>query len=229
MTNSMIPYSFIPGTKAKASEVNANFIAIANKIDANKSACDENINDINEQLEQFDSAKADKTELINEHTVTEYDTDLNDYKTKGTYIFSSSYTPENIPKGASGILIVTGDKDSVIKQVWYCDGENPEIFTRNFSNSEWESWSSAVGTYLLGNPGYIKLPNGLIIQWGGQCGSVVTYPIAFSGLACPLFSKNGWSGTATRSDTGLSIQSMTGFDIGSTGTFYNMNRIAYGF
>ena len=29
MTNSMIPYSFIPGTKAKAGEVNANFVAFA--------------------------------------------------------------------------------------------------------------------------------------------------------------------------------------------------------
>lgn len=35
MTNSMIPYSFTPGTKAKAQEVNANFIALADKIDEN--------------------------------------------------------------------------------------------------------------------------------------------------------------------------------------------------
>lgn len=35
MTNSMIPYSFTPGTKAKAQEVNANFVALADKIDEN--------------------------------------------------------------------------------------------------------------------------------------------------------------------------------------------------
>lgn len=35
MTNSMIPYSFTPGTKAKAQEVNANFNALADKIDEN--------------------------------------------------------------------------------------------------------------------------------------------------------------------------------------------------
>lgn len=35
MTNSMIPYSFTPGTKAKAQEVNANFIALAEKINEN--------------------------------------------------------------------------------------------------------------------------------------------------------------------------------------------------
>ena len=105
MANSMIPYSFIPGTKAKASEVNANFIALADKIDTNKAACDEDVSDIYEAM----STKAEKTELINEHTVTEADTDLDDYKTKGTYIFSSLYTPENIPQGTSGMLIVTGD------------------------------------------------------------------------------------------------------------------------
>ena len=32
MTDTLIPYSFIPGTKAKASEVNANFIAVADNI-----------------------------------------------------------------------------------------------------------------------------------------------------------------------------------------------------
>ena len=36
MTNSMIPYSFVPGTKAKADEVNANFISLANFIEQNK-------------------------------------------------------------------------------------------------------------------------------------------------------------------------------------------------
>ncbi len=37
MSNSLIPYSFTPGTKAKAQEVNANFIALANKIEENNS------------------------------------------------------------------------------------------------------------------------------------------------------------------------------------------------
>lgn len=35
MSNSLIPYSFTPGTKAKAQEVNANFIALADKIEEN--------------------------------------------------------------------------------------------------------------------------------------------------------------------------------------------------
>lgn len=225
MTNSMIPYSFIPGTKAKASEVNANFIALANKIDTNKSACDEDVSDINETL----ATKADKTELINEHTVDEADTDLDDYKTKGTYIFSSLYTPENIPKGTSGMLIVTGDDSSSIKQIWYCDGENPEIFTRTFSGSAWGSWYSNTGVAESENPGYLKFPNGLTVQWGMGSQSVVTYPVAFTTFACPVFSKRGFSETLQRSDTGISEQSLTGFNIGSLGIFHDMNWIAFGY
>lgn len=37
MTDTLIPYSFIPGTKAKAQEVNANFIALAESITGNTS------------------------------------------------------------------------------------------------------------------------------------------------------------------------------------------------
>ena len=43
MTNSLIPYSFIPGTKAKAQEVNANFIALADRIVENKEYTDAKI------------------------------------------------------------------------------------------------------------------------------------------------------------------------------------------
>ena len=98
MTNSMIPYSFIPGTKAKADEVNANFIALADVIEANKTTTSGDIEDIKEILE----TKADKTELINEYTILETDTDLDDYKTKGAYVFISKYKPKNIPKGGAG-------------------------------------------------------------------------------------------------------------------------------
>ena len=129
MTNSMIPYSFIPGTKAKAAEVNANFIALADIIEQNKTSAAGDINEIYEELE----TKADKTELINEFTVSEAETDLNDYKTKGTYIFTDLYTPTNVPKGTAGTLVVTGVEDSLIKQIWFCNGDNPEIFTRNYT------------------------------------------------------------------------------------------------
>lgn len=42
MTSSLIPYSFTPGTKAKAQEVNANFIALAEKIETNAETIEAN-------------------------------------------------------------------------------------------------------------------------------------------------------------------------------------------
>lgn len=225
MTNSMVPYSFIPGTKAKAGEVNANFIALADVIEKNRLTSAGDTDKINEVLE----TKADKTELINEHTVTKSGTDLNDYKTKGTYIFAAAYKPENIPKGEAGMLIVTGDEKSVIKQIWFCSEENPEIFTRDFENSEWSKWNSHCGEIRRTNPGCIKFQNGLILQWGCQTGSIGTYPLAYKTIACPVFSKNGWGASYERSDTGIASQTLTGFSVGSGGVFWNMNWIVIGF
>jgi hypothetical protein len=225
MTNSMIPYSFIPGTKAKAGEVNANFVALADTIEANKTAASGDIEDVKEILK----TKADKTELINEHTVTESETDLNDYKTKGTYIFSSVYKPNNIPKGDAGTLIVTGDDDSLIKQIWFCTEENPEIFTRNYTNSEWSEWKSNCGDLENESLGYLHLQNGIIIQWGSNVGSVVTYPIAYTKYTVPLFAKNGYGASFERSDTGIEHFSLTGFNVGSCGVFNNMHWMAIGY
>ena len=224
MTNSMIPYSFSPGTKARADEVNANFIALADKIDENKSAQSNDVKEINSIL----SEKANKTDLITEHTVTDSNTDLDNYKTKGVYVFTATVTPANIPIGTSGMLIVTGDSKSVIKQIWFCDGYNGEIYTRNYTDT-WTKWSTIIGEYNCANPGYIKLPNGIIIQWGCLTQSAITYPIAFTTVATPVFAKQGWSSAYTKSDTGITAQSLTGFGIGSMGVFGGMNWIAIGY
>lgn len=225
MTNSMIPYSFIPGTKAKAGEVNANFIALANIIEENKEITAENILEITEILQQ----KADKTELTTNFTVTDADTDLNDYKTAGTYIFSSLYTPTNIPKGTSGTLAVSGCENSTIKQIWYCDGENGEIFTRNYQNSGWTNWQSTIGNFNKANPGYLRLPNGFLIQWGQASSNGVVYPIAYSTVACPVALKNGCGLDFTRSDMGFTSESLTGFTYTTSGHYCWLNWIAIGY
>ena len=93
MTNSMIPHSFIPGTKAKASEVNENFISLANFIEQNKSSATADIEELNEKVD----TKADKTEIITEHVITIAGENLDNYKTPGSYIFSSAHTPSNVP------------------------------------------------------------------------------------------------------------------------------------
>ncbi len=52
MANSLIPYSFIPGTKAMASEVNANFIALAKAVDEGKTFTTEAIEQFNTEFEE---------------------------------------------------------------------------------------------------------------------------------------------------------------------------------
>ena len=59
MTDAMIPYSFIPGTKAKAAEVNANFEAL---IDAVKNTTEV----FNEEIENIKDTKADNSALSSE-------------------------------------------------------------------------------------------------------------------------------------------------------------------
>lgn len=225
MTNSMIPYSFVPGTKAKADEVNANFISLANFIEQNKNSTANDIETINKTLNE----KADKTDLNVEHTVTEADTNLNDYKNRGTYIFSTLYTPTNIPKGEAGSLVVTGDENSVITQIWICNEENPEIFTRKYENEEWDKWYSTQGILSKNNPGYIRLPNGILIQWGFGTSSKITYPLAYSKVACPVFAKQGYSGTAHYADAGTATQSLTGLYYGCSGQFIYLNWIVIGY
>lgn len=233
MTNSMIPYSFVPGTKAKASEVNANFISLADIIAQNQTTVSGNIQNLQGQLNTLSTIsenKADKSELINEYTISETGTDLDDYLTKGCYVFSDDYTPLNIPKGDSGMLFVDGKSDSIIKQIWFCNETVPEIFTRNYENSEWSDWISYCGDIdAANNPGYLKLANGIIIQWGYQdtFGNKV-YPIAYSSFVSVVVTKQGLNSGYTRTDGGLETQSLTGFAYRHFGHCENQNWIAIG-
>lgn len=62
MASSLVPYSFVPGTKAKAEEVNENFIALANQITENKEYVDSKIE------EGINSVKDDKANLSLDNT-----------------------------------------------------------------------------------------------------------------------------------------------------------------
>ncbi len=67
MANSLIPYSFVPGTKAMASEVNANFIALANSVEEGKQFTNKAIENFNTEfetrLDEFDGKVGDKLEF----------------------------------------------------------------------------------------------------------------------------------------------------------------------
>lgn len=51
MTKSLIPYVFTPGTKAKANEVNANFVAVTDKIEQNETSTAKNFERVEGKLE----------------------------------------------------------------------------------------------------------------------------------------------------------------------------------
>lgn len=60
MSNVLIPYSFTPGTKAKADEVNANFNSLASEIDNIKTTVTVSVNNINSSLTTGLDSKLDK-------------------------------------------------------------------------------------------------------------------------------------------------------------------------
>lgn len=65
MSNSLIPYSFTPGTKAKAQEVNANFIALSEKIEENREFTTTQIADTIEKIEQVSTDTGNKKADLN--------------------------------------------------------------------------------------------------------------------------------------------------------------------
>ncbi len=74
MANSLIPYSFVPGTKAMASEVNANFIALAQSVDEGRTFTTESIEEFNNTLEErLDESLGNKleTNLSNSSNITD--------------------------------------------------------------------------------------------------------------------------------------------------------------
>lgn len=231
MADSMIPYSFTPGTKAKAGEVNANFVALADFIETFKSNSTENFDEIETSLNGINttlSQKADKEELITNFKVNKANENLNNYKTPGNYIFSSQYPSSNAPEGNVGILMVLGASDTSITQVWYGNNSS-QTYYRYFTNFQWSSWKPSYGSYIINNPGCLKFSNGIMIQWGQAITSKqVTYPVAYKQLACPVFMKHGYGTSTERSDTGFAAQSLTGFTAGTNGVYNNLNWIAVG-
>lgn len=234
MTNSIIPYVFTAGTKAKASEVNANFSAVAEEITSNKTSADNAINNINNNINNINttlSTKSDKSTSFVEFPVSDTNTSLDNYKTKGVYTFSSEYAPTNSPKGTSGFLVVAGEANSLVKQIWINNGDSNEVFSREFTNSQWTSWKSSCGYLSLSDTSsvsYLKLPNNIILQWGGATTTTVTYPLAYTKYATPVFMKHGAGSGYSSPDFGFASEGLTGFIIQTYGEFAHMHWFVIG-
>lgn len=82
--------------------------------------------------------------LVDTTRVLTVGTDLNDYKTSGTYYFTSAYAPINIPAGVNGWLVVIALNDETVKQIWYrCGTLNSndfQTYVRTCSAGDWSNW-----------------------------------------------------------------------------------------
>ena len=111
MTDAMIPYSFIPGTKAKASEINADFEALAATIDTNKNelykAIQDAIDKVNSLLDGLDGNKADKTDLD-----LKAELDLSNVADNIDFVVESWQSGYNWYKKFRSGLIIQGGKNS---------------------------------------------------------------------------------------------------------------------
>ncbi len=63
-TNPIIPYTFVPGTKAKAQEVNANFISVADHIQSNTDYINQKYNEITGNMELTETENGEKFDTI---------------------------------------------------------------------------------------------------------------------------------------------------------------------
>lgn len=77
-----VPYSFVPGTKAKADEVNANFIDILNKLEDTNTRID----DTNTKLDTSSSEMSDKIKDVSAKCA---DLDLSNISAKGKKLFDA--------------------------------------------------------------------------------------------------------------------------------------------
>lgn len=72
--------------------------------------------------------------------------------------------------------------------------------------------------------------SGMLLQWGLQNeNKAVTYPIAFTSMACPITTKYGCGTGYQTSDTGITEILLTGFTLTTAGRFYSQDYLAIGF
>lgn len=151
--------------------------------------------------------------------------DLDSILTNGFY-----YVPPNHPQsptaGAGYVIVPHTTSSSNTVQLSF-DAANDEVYFRRITTEtifEWKKlWSSGNTPANLAGSGYLKLPNGLIFQWGtvtgiGAPGSkTVTLPIAFTTAAysATCAHKGVSGGNATVSS--LSLTQITLFNESTSG------------
>ena len=151
MSNSLIPYSFVPGTKAKAQEVNANFLAVAEKIQEVQTNAAEQISELTEDVEEGMQDLYDdcvKNVIADSNTV--------------------SYTIINAPNGVasytdgylticSGMKILAPDgknSDGTLKSEKYTLASDITITLNTYQSAVKNVWLCSDGSYFMADENY---------------------------------------------------------------------------
>jgi len=104
----------------------------------------------------------------------------------GSYRFAS--TDANTPAaGVAGTVEVIAASASAVNQM-ASDSASSRMFTRFWNGTVWSAWSEIWRTTgvaeSVNNPGWQRLPSGMILQWGqntvaANSNQTITFPIAF--------------------------------------------------
>lgn len=116
-----VPYSFVPGTKAKAEEVNANFIDVLSKIDDANTRIDDSNNRIDSANSDIEDVNTKIDELGNQYL----DIDLSNISETGQKLFDAKANTSNL------------DGSWTIKQVTIADKTITKDVTHSFSLSSY--------------------------------------------------------------------------------------------
>lgn len=128
MTNTQIPYSFTPGSKAKAQEVNANFIALAEGIDTSREYTTSELLKVNTKLDDKALTLANK----NLNNVTGMSNCILETPDGSTTFSGATLT---LKKGLKVLLPDGRNEDGTLKNIEYTLDEektltNPDVNTK---------------------------------------------------------------------------------------------------
>lgn len=179
MANSLIPYSFVPGTKAMASEVNANFLALADAVEEGKNYTTQMIDnfgvDFEARLDETFGSKLDAN-MSNSKNISnciieipqniQYDIDNSTGKlrllagskvyvsTKGT--FEAVTLTENTTYGAGELWTTTGTRTCFIVYIPDLDA------VRSFALDYVYSQATAPSTFLANSAIWFDTGNNIL-------------------------------------------------------------------
>lgn len=160
MTNSLIPYSFVPGTKAKAQEVNANFIALSEHMQETQTTLSTQLTEmetsISDRINSVESAMSENcadSSLVNTGAIT------------NTILLAPNGTVEydgqtlTVKKGLQ-VLIPDGLTDNHrLKNIEYTTEEPLTKTATNFQNTQTVLFLSNEGTLDLVTQTYVLYKN----------------------------------------------------------------------